>query len=78
MEVETFLMEICAWGTFAPDASSTVPESVAPVTCAQIGLEVRMLNAKATNIWLLNEMVLEVILAAMSVSSDAIGHPVRS
>src|SRR5260370_36789373 len=48
--VSVFLADACAFGITAPEGSVIVPESVAPVTCARVGTEIRKLRASAANI----------------------------
>src|SRR5712671_6089193 len=47
--VAAFLAATCAPAITAPEASVTVPERVAPVTCARTGMEVNKQNTKARN-----------------------------
>src|SRR6266403_6380649 len=49
MPVAVFLTETSAPAITAPDASVTVPERVAPVTCARTGTETNKQNTKARN-----------------------------
>jgi hypothetical protein len=52
--VARFFMEIWACGIVAPDGSVTVPETVAPTTCAYKRLQVSRTNASAKNLSRLN------------------------
>src|ERR1700692_3726487 len=47
--VATFLITIWACGNIAPDISVTVPERVAPTTCAETGVHISRLNARPAN-----------------------------
>src|SRR6202011_1376940 len=60
--VATFLMEMCALEMTAPEASVTVPDTVAPVTCAQTGTETQRLSAKTTTVASLEAIFFEPIL----------------
>ena len=44
----TFLTETLAFGTIAPRALVTVPDSVAPVSCARHGFEIRTTSSPPT------------------------------
>src|ERR1700752_918299 len=70
-------METVAAGITAPEASVTVPTSVAPVTWAETGTEKQRLSAKATSPPSLEAILFEPFLEVMRPSSESCGIPQR-
>src|ERR1700676_4167725 len=73
MPVSMFLMEIVAWGTTPPDGSVTVPDSVAPDTCAYTRPFAKRLMATITNTQTAALDFPANILDSIGILSDSLG-----
>src|ERR1700686_3400251 len=65
-------MEICALGITAPEASVTVPDSVAPATWARAWTERSVVSTTKTNAKILGGILSENVFGAIVVSWDCI------